>query len=67
VEIAASCGYAKSIYVHNLAELAETIQQWKKTRGLTFLYVKIRQGSKENLGRPKLKSHEVPKSMGFTS
>jgi phosphonopyruvate decarboxylase len=66
VEIAASCGYAKSIYVHNLAELAETIQQWKKTRGLTFLYLKIRQGSKEKLGRPKLKPHEVTERLkGF--
>jgi phosphonopyruvate decarboxylase len=59
VEIAASCGYEKSIYVHTLEELAASLQDWKQTKGLTFLYLKISKSSKNQLGRPHVKPHEV--------
>lgn len=59
VNIAAACGYTKSIYVHNLGELESRIKDWQQERNLTFLYVKIAKGSKENLGRPKIKPQEV--------
>lgn len=59
VEIAASCGYRKSIYVHSLEELESSIRDWKRTKGLTFLYMKIAKGSKETLGRPHIKPYEV--------
>jgi phosphonopyruvate decarboxylase len=59
VDIAASCGYQKSQYIHNLEELGASIQEWKNTKGLTFLYMKISKGSKKNLGRPKMKPYEV--------
>lgn len=59
VELAASCGYRHTIYVHNLMELKQTIQEWKQTSGLTFLYMKIAKGFKDQLGRPQIKPHEV--------
>ncbi len=59
VEIAAACGYTKSIYVHNLVELESHIKDWKREKNLTFLYLKIAKGSLDGLGRPKMKPHEV--------
>ncbi|MFJ7979986.1 phosphonopyruvate decarboxylase [Lysinibacillus xylanilyticus] len=59
VDIAAACGYEKSYYIHNLHELEMCIQEWKKTKGLTFIYLKISKGSKQNLGRPKVTPSEI--------
>jgi len=59
VNIAADCGYEKSYYIHNLHELEVCIQEWKMTKGLTFIYLKISKGSKQNLGRPKVTPSEV--------
>lgn len=59
VDIAAACGYEKSLYIHSLEELEKEIQEWKKTKGLTFLYLKIAKGSKQNLGRPNVTPREV--------
>ncbi len=59
VDIAAACGYTHSIYVHNLAELESRIRSWQLNKELTFLYLKIAKGSTEDLGRPKMKPHEI--------
>ncbi|MBM7661365.1 phosphonopyruvate decarboxylase [Bacillus mesophilus] len=59
VEIASANGYENSFYVHSLEELQMRIVDWKKEKGLTFLYIKITPGSKENLGRPKVTPAEV--------
>lgn len=59
VEIAASCGYTQSVYVHDLKELKAFIKEWKKKKGLTFLYLKISKASKPNLSRPNIKPYEV--------
>jgi len=59
VQIAKSCGYPRSIYVHNLDELRIYIKNWKKEKELTFLYMKIGKGSKENLGRPGMKPYHI--------
>lgn len=59
IDIAASCGYAKSIYVHSLEELKASLQECKVNRGLTFLYLKISKYSKHQLARPHMKPHEV--------
>ncbi|AZS15406.1 phosphonopyruvate decarboxylase [Paenibacillus lutimineralis] len=59
VNIAASCGYTKSIHVHNLEDLKVCLQEWKETKGLTFLYMKISKQSKDQLARPGIKPHEV--------
>ncbi|OXS72627.1 phosphonopyruvate decarboxylase [Lysinibacillus sp. KCTC 33748] len=59
VNIAAACGYEKSCYIHSLHELEKCIQEWKMAKGLTFIYLKISKGSKQNLGRPKVTPSEV--------
>ncbi|MEB2298854.1 phosphonopyruvate decarboxylase [Lysinibacillus xylanilyticus] len=59
VNIAAACGYEKSCYIHSLHELEKCIQEWKMTKGLTFIYLKISKGSKQNLGRPTVTPSEV--------
>jgi phosphonopyruvate decarboxylase len=61
VDIAASCGYAKSLYIHSLKELEDSLKEWKRTKGLTFLYLKISKTAKDQdqLGRPNMKPHEV--------
>jgi phosphonopyruvate decarboxylase len=59
VDIAASCGYMKSLYVHSLEELEVKLEEWKKTKGLTFLYMKISTNSKEQLSRPNIKPYKV--------
>lgn len=59
VEVAASCGYEKSLYIHNLEELSAAIKEWKQSKGLTFLHLKISKASKEKLGRPHVKPQDV--------
>lgn len=66
VDLAAAAGYNHSIYVHDINELECYIKNWKKDKGLTFIYLKIAKGSKENLGRPKIKPYEVKERlMGY--
>lgn len=66
VQIASSVGYEQSIYVHSLDELEETILSWKENPRITFLYIKVREGTKKNLGRPKIKPYEVKERLrGF--
>ena len=59
VEIAAACKYETALYVHNLDELKSAILEWKRTKGLTFIHMRIAIGSKSPLGRPNIKPHEV--------
>ena len=59
ISLAASCGYKKSIFIHDSKELDNEIYNWKKNQALTFLHMNIREGSMKNLGRPKLKPFEV--------
>lgn len=59
VQVATACGYANSIYVHSLEELINYVNEWNENEGLTFLYLKISQGSKEGLGRPQMKPWDV--------
>jgi phosphonopyruvate decarboxylase len=59
VEMAASCGYTRSVYIHDLVELETAIKEWKITKGLTFIHMKITAGSSDLLGRPHHKPHEV--------
>ncbi|MCB4790673.1 MAG: phosphonopyruvate decarboxylase [Elusimicrobia bacterium] len=57
--VAAACGYTNSVYAHSLSELEETLANWKKNKCLTFIYIKIAKGTKENLSRPKISPREV--------
>jgi phosphonopyruvate decarboxylase len=49
---AASCGYQKAVHAHNLEELNRYLSAWKQDPELTFIHLKIQQGTCENLGRP---------------
>lgn len=59
VEVAANCSYPNSFYSHSLSELEKYIVEWYERPVLTFVYIKIRKGTKPNLGRPKIKPFEV--------
>jgi phosphonopyruvate decarboxylase len=59
VTIATASGYPRSIQANNLDEFEKHINDWKKHKELTFLYLKISKGKKEGLGRPKIKPYEV--------
>ena len=59
VDVAAACGYRKVFFAHDLKELENYIQHWKKNQSLTFIYFKITKGTSESLGRPKIKPYEV--------
>ncbi|MFH1644756.1 MAG: thiamine pyrophosphate-dependent enzyme [bacterium] len=59
VNLALDSGYKKSVYIHDLDELEKEYKKWKENKILTFFYIKILQGKKENLGRPKIKPFEV--------
>jgi len=59
VAVAADCGYARSIYIHSLDELALEFKKWQSDKALTFFYLKIEKGSKKELGRPHIKPYEV--------
>jgi len=59
VDVASSCGYQKSIYIHNLDELISCLKEWKTMKGLTFLHLKISSSSEDQLSRPTIKPYEV--------
>jgi phosphonopyruvate decarboxylase len=59
VTIASAAGYDRSIYLHSLDELEENIRKWYKKPSLTFLYLRIKEGSKHNLGRPKVQPRKI--------
>ena len=43
----------------DLKGMEKELKKWQIHLGLTFLYLKIAKGSKEKLGRPKIKPYEV--------
>jgi phosphonopyruvate decarboxylase len=59
VSIAAACGYTNSIYIHNLKELESGLLNWQNNTELTFMYIRVKRGTKENLGRPLIKPYQV--------
>lgn len=59
VQLAANTAYQHSLYIHSLDELTAAIEAWKKQPSFTFMYIRIRKGTKENLGRPKIKPYQV--------
>jgi phosphonopyruvate decarboxylase len=59
VDVAAACGYRKAYFVHNLEELQNQIEAWKNHMSLTFIHLKIKKGTMETLGRPKIRPYEV--------
>ena len=64
--IAHACGYPQSIEIHTLDELENRIRAWKREPVLTFLHVRVKKGSKPNLGRPSITPKAVKERlMGF--
>jgi phosphonopyruvate decarboxylase len=54
IDIAQACGYTNSVYVHTLYELKDHITKWKNHKELTFMHLKIREGTRGKLGRPSI-------------
>lgn len=52
VDLAAAAGYPRTVYLHDVEELAEELDLWREKKELTFLYLRIQPGTKENLPRP---------------
>ena len=64
--IAHACGYPQSIEIHTLDELEDRIRAWKRDPVLTFMHVRVKKGSKPNLGRPAITPKAVKERlMGF--
>lgn len=59
VSTAAACGYAKACYIHSLDQLKDAVAAWQAAPSLSFLQIRISEGSLDNLGRPTVKPHEV--------
>ena len=51
--MAQAAGYPKVVSAHSLTEMETAIADFKAEPQLTFLNLKIKKGSKKNLGRPK--------------
>jgi phosphonopyruvate decarboxylase len=51
-KVALACGYKKSYLVDNTDLLAESIIKMKKEKGPVLIVVKIKKGSRSDLGRP---------------
>lgn len=59
VRVAAAVGYPRAIYVHSLEEFREALRLWHASPRLTFIQLRVRKGTKDNLGRPKTKPYQV--------
>lgn len=57
--LAKSCGYKTVVAAKTPSELSGAVASCQKDGGLSFIYVPIRQGIPEGLGRPKVKPYEV--------
>lgn len=59
VKIASAAGYPAALFAHDLGELKDYMEKWKKNPHLTFIHLKIEKGSKKDLGRPAVKPFQV--------
>lgn len=50
--IAAACGYPETVFIQTKEELLHWLQQLSTDKGLQFVEIRIRQGSRKDLGRP---------------
>lgn len=57
---AESIGY-QTLVVHTKDQLKHAIEEWKISKKLTFIYIKINNKTKANLGRPTVKPIDVAK------
>ncbi len=61
---ASACGYPSVKVCGTPEQLGSVIREWKKEPELTFCSIKIKKGSKKNLGRPTVKPFEVAERLG---
>ena len=59
VNLAAAAGYTNTVYAHGLKDFEHHLTEWKKNKGLTFIYIKTSHNTIKNPGRPKIKPYEV--------
>nr|WP_308809940.1 phosphonopyruvate decarboxylase [Saccharibacillus endophyticus] len=57
--VAAACGYERVQCVFDAAQFKKALKQWHSDPKLTFVYLPILKGAKEDLSRPKVKPREV--------
>jgi phosphonopyruvate decarboxylase len=57
--LASTVSYPTAVQASSLEDLTEVITQWKKDGELTFVHLRISQGSPPELGRPTVKPFEV--------
>jgi phosphonopyruvate decarboxylase len=57
--VSASVGYQQNNHATSLYKFQRYFKKWIKKPELTFLYLEIAVGSKENLGRPSIKPYQV--------
>lgn len=57
--VASNCGYEASYEVYSLENFEKLIKLWIKNPIKTFITIHVKIGTKENLGRPKIKPFEV--------
>ena len=58
-QVAHHAGYVRSLTITGLDDLTTQIGRWKEDPALTFLNMRIKKGSKKDLGRPTIKPYEV--------
>jgi phosphonopyruvate decarboxylase len=56
---AAAVSYPTALKINSLEELEHAIRHWKHDGDLTFIHLRISQGSPPELGRPTVKPYEV--------
>ena len=57
--LASTVSYPVALQVNTLDELEEAVREWKSNAQLTFIHLRISQGSPAELGRPTVKPFEV--------
>lgn len=57
--LASTVSYPTAVQAASLEDLTDIINQWKKNGELTFVHLRISQGSPPELGRPTVKPFEV--------
>ncbi len=58
-KIAKECGYKQSFEIFSLENFEVFLKEWLKHSMTTFVHIHVQKGTKENLGRPKIKPYEV--------
>lgn len=59
MRFAEAVGYGNGFYAHDASELAELIRRGFDSDRLTFVYLQISAGTRENLARPRTKPPEI--------